>query len=355
MATSGPEMSAFVPQPAPAGSLADTSQGKEALARKAAELVTPDFIESRIRPLLGPAPAGNHFDPRVEIVQNTGTGRLTLRYVLDSETTLFGKLYVDELGPHCYKVSRALWDDGFNSARRFRVPEPIGFLADRGLLLMRSALGTPLGSAFDGNASVDLVAGSREAAEWLGLLHRSRLCLGTPDTDWDSLKLFRLASRLVKAVAMRPEKLDMVRELSETLEQRTAKLPASRPFVFTHGRYHHDHVFLSANATTVIDLDRCRPSDPAKDAAEFVRVLRLTAFKEGFDMDCAERATSAFLGAYLATIPEAAESLGCYWATYVFHSLLGGLKKARNKGKKSWEELEEFYVAEMTRAWDCGR
>src|SRR5947208_3479819 len=83
-----------------------------------------------------------------------------------------------------------------------------------------------------------------------------------------------------------------------------------------HGRYHHDHVFLSGGATAVIDLDRCRPSDPAKDAAEFIRVLRMTAFKRAYDMNRAEEATTMFLNTYLAEIPEACASLGCYWAAF---------------------------------------
>ena len=49
-------------------------------------------------------------------------------------------------------------------------------------------------------------------------------------------------------------------QLMDVLKKRIAELPAKRPFVFTHGRYHHDHVFLSAGATAVIDLDRCRPA-----------------------------------------------------------------------------------------------
>src|SRR6185312_8868900 len=109
---------------------------------------------------------------------------------------------------------------------------------------------------FDGNASVDLIAGSQQAARWLGSLHRSSLKTGAPDVDWESLKLFRLAGRMVKAAAEAPEKLDMVRELMDRLKQRIAELPDNRRFVFTHGRYHHDHVFLSGDVTTVIDLDR---------------------------------------------------------------------------------------------------
>jgi hypothetical protein len=112
---------------------------------------------------------------------------------------------------------------------------------------------------------------------------------------------------------------------------------------------------LSGEVTAVIDLDRCRPSDPGKDAAEFIRVLRLTAFKEDFDMDIADKSTTAFLDTYLAAVPEAAISLGCYWAAFVFHSLLGGLKKHRAKGKRSWEELMAFYVKEIDRALDFAR
>jgi len=351
----GYEASFMMSQSLVGRSISPPPQGKEALAQKAAEFMTTEFIESRIRPLCGSFLNGNSFDCVAEIIQNTGTGRLTLKYSLGPDCVLFAKLYVDELGLRCYDVSRTLWSSGFNDAGRYRIPEPLGFLPDHCLLVMRGVPGTPLGAIFDGENSVDLVSGSREAAEWLAALHRSAICSGSPDSDWDSLKLFRLGTRLIKACAARPEKLDMVRELLDKLDQRTSSLKENRPFVFTHGRYHHDHVFLAANATTVIDLDRCRPSDPAKDAAEFVRVLRLTAFKEGFDMERAQRATSAFLDTYLAKVPEAADSLGCYWAMYVFHSLLGGLKKGRNKAKKNWEDLEQFYVNEITLALDFGR
>jgi hypothetical protein len=72
-------------------------------------------------------------------------------------------------------------------------------------------------------------------------------------------------------------------------------------------------------------------------------------------MGRAEEATMAFLATYVAEVPEAASSLGCYWATFVFHSLLGGLKKSRAKGNRSWEELMDFYVSEMMRALDFAR
>jgi Phosphotransferase enzyme family len=333
----------------------ETSFSKEALAQKAADFMTPEFIATRIIPAIHFKSNNGDTKCRSQIVQNTGTGRLTLRYDFGSENVFFAKLYIDDLGPRCHEITCALWTEGFNAAAPYRVPEPIGFLADCNLLLMRCVPGTPLSSVFDGNASVDLIAGSRQAARWLASLHRSTLKTGAPDADWESLKLFRMAGRLVKAAAAAPEKLDMLRELLNRLEQRIAELPNTRQFVFTHGRYHHDHVFLSGDVTAVIDLDRCRPSDPAKDAAEFIRVLRLTAFKKGFDMNVAENAMTIFLATYLAEVPEAAASLGCYWGAFVFHSLLGGLKKGCAKGKRSWEELMIFYVGEINRALDFAR
>ena len=68
-------------------------------------------------------------------------------------------------------------------------------------------------------------------------------------------------------------------------------------------------------------------------------------------MGRAEDATAAFLSTYLAEIPEAAASVGCYWAAFVFHSFLGGLKQGRAKGKRSWEELMPFTSAKSRALW----
>jgi hypothetical protein len=244
-----------------------TTFDREALAKKAVELTTPEFIETRILPLIHVRSNGHGCNYRSEIVQNNGTGRLTLRYEFGPENVFFAKLYCDDLGPRCYDINSALWEAGFNTTGPYRVPQPLGFLTDHNLLLMRGVHGTPLGAAFTGHAAVDLVDGSREAAKWLAALHRCPVTTDTPDSDWDSLKLFRMASRLIKAIAARPEKLDVVRGLMEVLEKRITQLRAKRRFVFTHGRYHHDHVFLSTGATAVIDLDRCpalltRPRTP---------------------------------------------------------------------------------------------
>ena len=336
------------------GKISKSSGTKRALALKAAEFTTFEFIEYRIRPLLGPGFRVSASDCETKIVRNTGTGRLTIRYVFDPEIVVFAKLYHNNLGVHSYEVNQALWKHGFNKSGKYRVPQPLGYFADHALLLMLSVQGTPLGAAFDGDSSVDLISGSHEAAEWLAALHLSTLQVGSPDLDLNSLKQYLIADRVIKAVSGCLDKMEMVCELMEMLERRVAKLKADRYSVFTHGRYHHDHVFLTSEATSVIDLDRCCPSDPAKDVAEFIRMLRFTSFKEGFAMERAELATSAFLSSYLAKLPQAAGNLGCYWSIFVFHSLIRELEQSRNKNQKRWKQIEEFHVQEIKKALDFG-
>jgi hypothetical protein len=323
--------------------------GKERLAQKAVGLAGADFIARRILPLLDGSVSDWAAACQTTVLQNTGTGRLTLRYELGG-ATLLAKLYTDELGDRSYQVLRALWNGGFDSCSAYQVPQPLGFLPDHNLLIMRQVPGKPISTALEGDRSIDLVAGSRAAARWLATLHRSSLRMGRPEADWDSFKLFRMSSRLIKAAAAKPEHLDMARDLLDLVSERILKLPENRPLVQTHGRYHHDHIFVAPQAVAVIDLDRCCPSDPGKDVAEFLRVLRSTAFKRALDMAPVDEATSAFLQEYLAQVPEAAVSLGCYWSLFMFHSFLGTLKKHRDKEKRVWQELLDFDVREMKRA-----
>src|SRR3954454_12760392 len=107
-----------------ANSSSGTTFDTEALAKKASEFTRSDFIETRILPLVHAALNGHGSTCHSEIVQNTGTGRLTLRYDFGSENVFFAKLYCDDLGRRCHQVNSALWEAGFNATGRYRVPQP---------------------------------------------------------------------------------------------------------------------------------------------------------------------------------------------------------------------------------------
>lgn len=319
---------------------------KEDLAQRAFALTTNEFVQQRIAASCG---FDSCLDCSTSVLQNTGTGRLTLRYTFGS-TVVIAKMFSDHLGWQSFETTVRLWNTGFNRESRYQVPEPIAFFPDVNLLLMRQVPGIPMAAALEPDRSHELVGYCRRAAQWLAALHRSSLLFGKTETEVQALKLFRLATRLVKAASLHREQLDMMRDLLDVISGRISALSSRRPLVQTHGRYHHDHVFVSNEATVVIDLDRCCPSDPGKDVAEFISVLRKASFKRGLAMDRIEDATDAFLREYLAAMPEAADTVGCYWATAVFHDLLSGMKKCRAKVNRSWEEIQQFYLIEINRA-----
>jgi hypothetical protein len=322
---------------------------KDDLAQRALALTTNEFVQQRILPSLSSWGLKRCLDCSAAVLQNTGTGRLTFRYAFGPDVVI-AKMFSDPLGAQSFEAIARLWNSGFNRDSRYQVPEPIAFFSDVNLLLMRQAPGIPVAAALEPGRNHELVGYCCKAAQWLAELHRSSLLFGKVETEVQSLKLFRLAGRLVKAASLRHEQLDMLRDLLDAIRGRIHGLPSRRPLVQTHGRYHYDHVFVSDAATVVIDLDRCCPSDPAKDVAEFISVLRSASFKRGLDMGCIENAADAFLREYLTLVPEAATSVGCYWATAVFHDLLSGIKKCRAKGNRSWEQIQQFYLDEINRA-----
>jgi aminoglycoside phosphotransferase (APT) family kinase protein len=324
---------------------------KEELGTWACTFKETDFLSKFVVPAAYAEDThiGCGFDCKTTVVQNTGTGRLTLRYDFESGQTLYAKLYTDELGAHSYAVMKNLWDNGFDRASRFQVPEPLAFLPDHNFVLMRSVAGSPLADALNGKGPLDLIEGCREAARWLAAFHRSSIRVGELEPDWDSLKIFRICVRLIKAAATRTEERDDLLDSMHVLKARIKDFPARGPIAQTHGRYHHEHVFIGGGVVSVIDLDRSRPTNPAKDVAEFLRVLRMSAFRSAPDMSRADEATEAFLDEYLSEVPEVADSLPYYWSAFLWLSLFGSMKKVAPDDPRR-AGLMNFHASEIERA-----
>jgi aminoglycoside phosphotransferase (APT) family kinase protein len=321
---------------------------KEELGTWACTFKDSDFIRKFVYPTLE-AKKSPGLECQTTVVQNTGTGRLTLRYDVENGQTLYAKLYTDELGIHSYNVMKQLWDNGFGSNSLYQVPEPLAFLPEHNFVLMRAVSGHQLAGALKGEGPLDLIEGCRAAARWLAAFHRSSIRLGEPEADWDSLKIFRVSVRLIKAAATRPEERSVLLDSMHALKARVKEFPANGPVAQTHGRYHHEHVFIDGDQVAIIDLDRSRPTNPAKDVAEFLRVLRMCAYRTHPDMTQADKASDAFIEEYLKQVPEAAASLPYYWSAFLWLSLFGFMKKCSPDDPRR-AGLMDFHTREIERA-----
>lgn len=269
--------------------------------------------------------------------------RATFEWIHGEGPPLIVKIYPDRVeGAATYRILAALWGQAFGPGSPFQVPEPLGWSATHGALVMRRALGECLDAYAPGE--VDWLEGLRAAARWLASLHASPLRIGPFDER--SRAAERLARRASKAVERRPELASWLRPLTEELAARapTRELAHTQ----THGRYHPGHVFVDRGVITVIDLDRAAPAAPAKDVAEFIHRTRAEVFKRGWTSQDAEEATQAFLEEYGLHSPAPLDGLTYFWSESVLATLLHAVRK-RHLDEETWRTRIAYYTEEFDR------
>lgn len=315
------------------------------LEARASKITDPEFIGQVVYPAAreGAARGGPSIDCKTTIVQDRGTGRITLNYAFDDGTLVFGKLYSDELARHSFQALDNLWKGGFGNDQPYQISQPLLYVPEHRLLLTKAVEGTPLES-FVGRDCPELVPYVRQAAKWLVQLHSSSIRVGRDESLWQSLKLFKVIRRLAKASALVPERKDMMIEMVNTLCDRGKQSQATMHVVQTHGRFHYEHILVNGSKTTVIDFDRSLPSDPAKDLAEFVSMLRLRTFKLSGSAEAADAPTQAFLGEYLSHLPENAANLAIHWGAFLLLTLL---RHARKPAAESSGRVVQFCQKEF--------
>ncbi len=315
---------------------------QEELGRRIACISEEDFIRRYVLLPEYQAVGLRPGDVKVSTVQNDGTGPATVEYALGSSATLFAKLYMDASGQHAWEVLRALWRAGFNRAHRYQVPEPLCFVAEHNLLLMRGAAGESLTAALgpDGDKAV------REAARWLLRLHASPVRVGKADQPWYMFS--KLSLRLSKAAAAHPQEVRRLTAMVDQLEA-LAEQRADVELAQTHGQFRPIHVFLRGETSTVIDLDRSRPSDPAKDLGEFVHRLRCALARDAGAPADADMHARTFLAEYARERPSGLANLPFYHGFHIVASCCRHLKRL-HVADPEWQTTAEFYAREFADA-----
>jgi hypothetical protein len=150
----------------------------------------------------------------------------------------------------------------------------------------------------------------------------------------------------MKAAGAAPDQRKRLIGMVDALCERARKGPEQGPVVQTHGRYHYEHVFLDEETVTVIDFDRSRPSDPARDLAEFVSMLRLRTFKLLGSTTTADAPTRLFLHEYAARLPGHVVNLAVHWGACLLLNMCRYVKK-HEPGNEAFVRMMEFYATEF--------
>ena len=328
--------------------MVSTKDIKLTLSRRVEIITQPQFLDMEVLPFLG-MEDGAKGDWETKIIQLDGTGAATVEVKRDGRQRAFAKLFPDESGPQMYEKLKALHAVGFGPGARYQSVEPLGFIPEYDMLLTKPAEG-PAVSTYIGIDDEALAAGAREAGAWLATLHNAPIRTGAPKPLLESGELLSLSRRLAKMLCRRPEFLPLALDMIQALE-RLAEKTEEGLLVQSHGQYRPIHVFISDASVTVIDLDRSRPCDPARDVAEFLHRMRMTMFWRTGAVEPADAATEAFLVAYRSAIADRPylTNLRFHWARYIFHSLNNKLK-GRDSGELSLDSTVAFYRSEFENA-----
>jgi hypothetical protein len=312
------------------------------LERRAEAAMSEEFVENTVVPYV------RSREEEVEVyaadvVRDIGTGRATIRYDFGEGRVAYGKLFDDDSGYHAFKVLGRLWANGFGEGSTHRVCQPLAYLPKEKFLLTRAVEGEPLSTLVEKD-DPDLAIACRDAARWLVKLHSQRVQSAGRQPLWDSLRMSHNVRRLLKASQAVPEAQEALMGMLKAVWTKGGNPQEPVAPTQTHGRYHHDHVFLAPGLVSVIDFDGCIPSDPARDLAEFLSVMRGRRFKRTGEVASMDGPTRAFLHEYLSALPWNGVNLPLYWGVYCLESSLRLVKKARED-----EATVEHTMAHLSR------
>jgi hypothetical protein len=321
-----------------------TKDTKQELSERVEAVTQQAYLEDLLRQSLGKE--NGHLEGlRTRIIQLDGTGAATVQITMKDGSSVFAKLYPNDSGQAIHDKLLTLREHGFGKGSRYQVVEPLGFTPEYRMMLAQGAKGHDVASTI-GKDPEALLFGVRESAAWLAQLNNLPIRIGKPHSLLVSGELLSLSRRLVKVISKKPEHLSLALQMITTLED-LAPDTNEGLLVQTHGQFRPIHVFISDEAVTVIDLDRSRPCDPARDVAEYLHRMRMTMFWHSDSVDAADAPTEEFIKTYTANAPVSnLANLRFHWARYIFHSLNRKLKEGTARAIEE-DETVAFYRSEF--------
>ncbi|HEX2069506.1 MAG TPA: phosphotransferase, partial [Actinomycetota bacterium] len=269
-----------------------------------------------------------------------GDHRGVAEYRFEGGLRVIAKMYADRAkGQAVHAIQSAVWENGFDSGSRYRVPESIGYVPEHGIMLMHAAPGESLRDVPLANWD-RFKEGVLEAARWLAALHRWPHAAGPVAEAADDFSRLQRLER--DAAACRPDEADRFRAALDELGRRYDSIGTSSARVQTHGRYHIDHVFLSSECVTVVDLDRAAISEAARDVGEFLHRLRWEVARMRLGKPAMHQATEEFLTEYARHTDDGLSGLLYHWSGSILSALLASACRPRPAGRHGNKRLRHL-------------
>lgn len=314
-----------------------------------------DFVAGRVAPQVPELAQGwNPADWKVDIVRSKSTERITLRYTFGRIATIYGKAYFDKwLGRAAHSSLAYLWQQGFAAGSGLEVPEPLGFIEEANLLIMRAAKGMPLDQFASASSLEEALAATRAAARWLLKFQSTEIPGLRVQSDCERTEIFNIAEALAKVAAACPDCSPLLIAMVHDLHAIAPKDYSPWRMAPLNGQFRPAHVFIDGGDATVIDIEEICLSDPAKDVARYVHVIKKTCFEESGNAHRADELAEAFISEFRRTAPSALENLA-YFRALLSLKAFAKILKSRKVGEEERKTIGEMYRREFEEATHGG-
>jgi aminoglycoside phosphotransferase (APT) family kinase protein len=296
----------------------EREQWQQTLATKC---IDPRFIAENLLYLLpgiGDRPLATHFSATV--VRAKVTDRMTIRYQPDGGRAIYAKAYYDgDFGCLAYQWLRHLWENDFGPRSKEQVPEPLGYVAQEKMLLMREASGLPVSDFIHEGSLEQAKRLMRMSALWLAKFHTGVVPDLQVESPCESMEILGTADLLAKVAAACPERTSLLLDLVHQWKEVALVANFHPKLVPVHGQFRPAHVFMQRETVVAIDLDKFTLSDPAKDVARFVHVMTKTCIAG--DLSRIAALVDEFISAYDMYAPGNLDNLRYYMALYSLKEL----------------------------------
>jgi hypothetical protein len=254
------------------------------------------FNPERLKSVLPRSRAGANVWTAEAVRYRAGLG-CALRWGLDAPSNgsdrWYVKAYRDLQGARTHRALLAL--GSALSGRGFTVPEPVAYLEDHRALVQEEVSGRSVADVL--LARDDAAPVMERVAETLATFHREVPAPARRRTKSDELDDVRRAAALVTWV--RPALTDTVQGVVACVAE---GLDDVKPAA-THGDLNPDHIVLSGDSLTVLDLDWFAGSDPVTDVGSMIARLTGMAYRRPQLAPRIEVVGRAFADAYFARVP----------------------------------------------------
>jgi thiamine kinase-like enzyme len=225
-----------------------------------------------------------------------------LRYTIDvggAPTVIYGKVQPGRRGLRTSTIVEGLWRASAKYPGYLRLPRPLGYIEEMGMLIEEAIRGKPLSSR---RTSSEFMLLPEPAAEALAVIHEARV--ENDERITIQAEIERLDRVAEKFKYVHPEGFFLLNDLLIHIRERVQKTP-EEDCLPTHGDFKYDQFMIHNDQFTLLDFDYYATAETSYDLGKFCAYLVPSRPRDWTESVAVEEVRTRFIRRYRELRPHA--------------------------------------------------